>query len=165
MSREIENRCQDRNVSMLYLTVNQDNVNEQALYRALGWKLASPWETRTKLLSETICGRDENIRFITLGRQAGLNEAIRLTRRYHGVKWILPQWTAKNFLLARHTNKVSWPLISSNYLGLFSMQMIEGSWRESHWETLPITLASPCGIHHTAKLFKWIDSSLPTAHG
>lgn len=50
LSDELETPCSVRGVSMLYLTVNNDNGKARALYSRLGYRLASERAVRTKFL-------------------------------------------------------------------------------------------------------------------
>lgn len=51
LSNELETRCRQRGVVLLYLTVNLENTKAQALYQALGWKPASHRGAITKFLN------------------------------------------------------------------------------------------------------------------
>jgi ribosomal protein S18 acetylase RimI-like enzyme len=62
LQEELERRCLERHVDMLYLTVNRDNKKAKSLYQALSYQHASHRSTTTKFLTSVTLptSKDQN---------------------------------------------------------------------------------------------------------
>lgn len=84
LSTELEDRCRERGVSLLYLTVNRENLKARARYETFGWKTASERQPVAKILIKQNEVSASSFRVIRLEKKQ--ETVASLTARYQGEK-------------------------------------------------------------------------------